>query len=193
MPIWLRKSLVVIISIATLGIVTPAQATDLFTQWQEKNNKPDTFNSLEYEPAGQQLDEEEPRKKFVERAMKDAEDLSFEKFGSKIGPVIENEFRQVILPGIETAIQSVVLQHPEDSLDHLIISESPGGGTSEKIFNISGADGKDLIRFHVRRDQPPQQGYWFNFHYHTHHDGFQEHFKLGTIFWAKNTPPQWKS
>ncbi|MEW8987992.1 MAG: YpjP family protein, partial [Bacillus sp. (in: firmicutes)] len=85
-------------------------------------------------------------------------------------------------------------QYPEEDLVHLAISEEPGKGKSEKIFHIKDEKtGEDVIRFHVRRDQPPHEGYWFNFHYHTHHDEYQTHHDLGSIYWAKNTPPNWMS
>jgi hypothetical protein len=86
----------------------------------------------------------------------------------------------------------VAVQFPEESLANLKVTETPGGGLSEKIFHITNSKAnEDVIRFHVRRDHPPQQGYWFNFHYHTHHDNFQAHHELGSIYWNKNTPPKW--
>ncbi|MEH7388569.1 YpjP family protein, partial [Bacillus sp. JJ1521] len=85
-------------------------------------------------------------------------------------------------------------QYPTEQLDQLEISEQPSGGNGEKIFHIfDNTSGKDIVRFHVRKDHPPQDGYWFNFHYHTHHDGFQTHHALGDIYWNKNTPPKWLS
>src|SRR6185437_147709 len=49
----------------------------------------------------------------------------------------------------------------------LAISEKPAGDYSEKIFNVYDLDNrKDLIRFHVRTEKRPQDGYFFNFHYH---------------------------
>lgn len=116
------------------------------------------------------------------------------KFGSKIGPVIADEFQNVILPKIEKALAEVTEQFPEEDLSYLTISEIPSGGRGEKIFHIyNEKTGKDIIRFHVRRDLRPQEGYWFNFHYHTYHDHFEKHYLLGEIFWDKNTPPRWMS
>jgi hypothetical protein len=141
----------------------------------------------------EQENEEDIRESFMERVMKQAEEQSLEKFGTRIGPVIEDEFRQIILPNIEQAIVTVAEQFPEEELANLAISEAPGGGLSEKIFHIYGHDQKDIIRFHVRRDRPPHEGYWFNFHFHTYHDSFQTHYDLGSIYWAKNTPPKWRT
>ena len=65
---------------------------------------------------------------------------------------------------------------------------------NRKIFHVyNRLTGEDLLRFHVRRDHPPQDGYWFNFHYHTAEDGFQSHHELGSIYWDRNTPPDWMS
>ena len=55
----------------------------------------------------------------------------------KISNVIEEEFCDVILPNIEAAIQMTVTQFPEEALANLTITESPGGGVSEKIFHIT--------------------------------------------------------
>lgn len=198
MPAWLRKSLVVLISMFTFGMVSPAQANGFLTPSSDRTEKSvstetsflvpfeDPFSETPYT-------EEAVRERFIERVVKEAEEQSFQKFGKKIGPVIEDEFRQTILPNIEIAIAMVAEQFPGEKLETLEISEIPGGGKSEKIFHIISESGKDIIRFHVRRDQPPKEGFWFNFHYHTYHDSFQTHYELGSIFWDKNTPPKWKN
>lgn len=193
MPAWLRKSLVVMISIFTFGMVTPAQANVLLTTTNDRAVKSESAETSIIETLESPFDEEAEREKFLDWAMREAEQQSFQKFGTKIGPVIEDEFRQTILPNIEQAIEMVATQYPGEELHSLSITEMPSGGESEKIFHITGGEGKDIIRFHVRRDQPPKAGYWFNFHYHTYHDNFQTHYELGSIFWAKNTPPKWKS
>jgi hypothetical protein len=193
MPAWLRKSLVVMISIFTFGMVSPAQANGFLTTTAERAEKSSSAETSYFDKLDTPVDEEAERDKFIGWAMKEAEQQSFQKFGTKIGPVIEDEFRQTILPNIEKAIETVSIQYPGEKLNSLRITEMPGGGESEKIFHIIDDNGKDIIRFHVRRDQPPKEGFWFNFHYHTYHDSFQTHYELGRIFWDKNTPPKWKS
>lgn len=193
MPAWLRKSLVVVITIVTFGMVSPAQANGFLTTTSVKSEKTTSAETSFIHSLETPIDEETEREKFIGKAMMEAEQQSFRKFGTKIGPVIEDEFRQTILPNIEEAIEMVAAQYPGEKLNSLRITEMPGGGESEKIFHIIGENNKDIIRFHVRRDQPPKDGYWFNFHYHTYHDSFQTHYELGKIFWAKNTPPKWKS
>jgi hypothetical protein len=192
MPLWLRKSLVVLISILSLGIVSPSQASELLPSQSKSSGMTDAVQAPSSKQ-DEQENEEDIRESFMERVMKQAEEQSLEKFGTRIGPVIEDEFRQIILPNIEQAIVTVAEQFPEEELANLAISEAPGGGLSEKIFHIYGHDQKDIIRFHVRRDRPPHEGYWFNFHFHTYHDSFQTHYDLGSIYWAKNTPPKWRT
>lgn len=134
------------------------------------------------------------RRQFIERTMEKAVAQSYEKFGRKIAPVIEEEFRDVILPRIEEVIASIAEQYPEEQLQYLAVTENPSGGMGERIFHIYRIDtGEDIIRFHVRREHPPQDGYWFQFHYHTYHDHFQTHYELGKIYWDRNTPPQWRT
>ena len=191
MPIWLRKFLVVLISIFTLGMVSPAQAAE-FLPFSSKDDTLEGVFSEKSADIAVLPPEASGREANLERMMKQAEAQSLEKFGSRIGPVIEDEFRQLILPNIEQAIADVASQFPDEVLESLEVSQAPSAGVSEKIFHVF-SDDKDIIRFHVRRDRPPHEGYWFNFHYHTYHDQFQMHYDLGSIYWDKNTPPKWKT
>lgn len=185
------------ISILTLGLVTPTQLMNAVNAEQPGDR--DAFEAPAIENSitrtnGYIEESEFDRKEFMQHLLEQAEEQSYQKFGSKIRPVIEDEFRDIILPNIEIALNQTAAQFPEEELKNLVITEQPGTGVSEKIFNIKNSmDGKDILRFHVRRDHPPQAGYWFNFHYHTYHDDFQHHHDLGTIYWAKNTPPKWMS
>jgi hypothetical protein len=195
---WLRKSFVVMVSILTFGLVTPSQFINNVNAEKPAGNR-DAFEVSASEGSftlqtGYLEESAFDKYKFMEELIKQAEEQSYQKFGAKIKPVIENEFREVIMPNIETALDQTASQFPEEDLKNLAITERPGKGNSEKIFNIKNSvTGKDILRFHVRRDNPPQAGYWFNFHYHTYHDGFQSHHELGAIYWDKNTPPKWMS
>ncbi|WP_312472964.1 YpjP family protein [Neobacillus sp.] len=194
---WLRKSFFVIVSVLTFGLVTPTQLMNSVNA--ENLGDRDAFEVPAQESiltSATALFEETDfnREKFIEELIKQAEIQSYQKFGSKIKPVIENEFREIILPNIEKALDETSAQFPEEDLKNLTITEQPSAGHSEKIFNIKNRlTGNDILLFHVRRDNPPQAGYWFNFHYHTYHDEFQSHHELGSIYWAKNTPPKWMS
>lgn len=197
MPKWLRKSFVIIVTILTFGLVTPSQAFLYDHSNTVKTPKKDIVEDEKSNIDTAVISEESGytnKEDFIKKVLIEAETQSYVKFGQKIKPVIENEFSTIILPNIEKAIKNVAEQFPEEELNYLTVSESPGSGHSEKIFHITNANTKeDVIRFHVRRDRPPQQGYWFNFHYHTYHDKFQTHHNLGSIYWDKNTPPKWMS
>lgn len=160
---------------------------------QEKRNMLETLPPVA-EETSYKTEVISERDAFINDMVKQAESQAYIKFGAKIKPVIEDEFREIILPNIEKAIEEIALQFPEEDLSQLVITEMPGGGQSEKIFHIMNQQTKqDIIRFHVRRDHPPQTGFTFNFHYHTAHDQFQFHHELGVIYWDKNTPPKWMS
>lgn len=194
MPQWLRKSLVILISVFTFGMVTPAQASELLSIDEQKNGDKTDFVEVPLpETENIIIDEITFHESFIDQIKQEAEAKSFEKFGNRIGPVIEDEFREVILPNIEIAIDTLASSLPDEDLAYLTITEVPSGGQSEKIFHIIGKEKQELIQFHVRRDKPPHEGYWFNFHYHTFHDQFESHYDLGTIYWDKNTPPNWRT
>lgn len=194
---WIRKTLFVMVSVLTFGLVTPTQLINAVgaenlsdREGFEAKSADMDFGQTKSIIEASDFDKD----KFVGELIKQAELQSYQKFGTKIKPVIENEFREIILPNIEKALEEIAVQFPEEDLKNLTITEQPGAGLSEKIFNInSRVMGKDILRFHVRRDNPPQAGYWFNFHYHTYHDDYQSHHELGSIYWSKNTPPKWMS
>lgn len=196
---WLRKSIVVLVTVLTFGLVTPPPSF-LAEGVDDDAPKRNTIKS-EVQPEiptdhGLQIEHEtlSEKEQLIRQLVDVAESQSYAKFGNRIKPVIEDEFKEIILPNIEKTIEMVAAQYEEENLRHLVISAQPTGGRSEKIFHIADAEkNEDIIRFHVRKDHPPQEGYWFNFHYHTYHDGFQGHHELGSIYWAKNTPPKWMS
>lgn len=194
---WIRKSFVVLVSILTFGLITPTQLINNVNA--EKPTERDTIEAALLRGYAQEnsffeTEEVVDKEKLLEELIKKAELQSYQKFGTRIKPVIENEFREIIMPNIEKALQETAAQFPTEDLLNLAITETPGKGQSEKIFNIKNREtNMDVLRFHVRRDNPPQAGYWFNFHYHTYHDGFQSHHELGSIYWDKNTPPKWMS
>ena len=191
---WLRKSLVVLITILTFGLVTPSD----FSWFAEAHPLKDTSNrtqensEISYSPIVHT--DEFDREQYVAMFKDKAEENAYQKFGEKIQPKINNEFKTMILPKIEVALEEMASQFPDEQLQSLTVSEKPGRGRSEKIFHIyNSKSGKDIIRFHVRQDHIPLEGYWFNFHYHTYHDSFLTHYELGSIYWDTNTPPNWGS
>ena len=161
MPKWLRKSLLVLVTVVTFGMVTP-QALLAENPNDDKQSKRNIYESNPQIQEETIFDAEEisERDQFIKQMAKEAEVQSFVKFGSKIKPVIEDEFKEIILPNIETVIAEITAQYPEEDLSQLVVSEVPSGGTSERIFHIlNKKTNSDVIRFHVRRDHPPQEGF----------------------------------
>ncbi|NGY86258.1 hypothetical protein F6Y05_13275 [Bacillus megaterium] len=200
MPRWIKRMLIVFITVFTFGLVTPPEYLYVDDAKADKQHKAGYVR--ETTPVTAVIEDihlpyEEPKyedvSSFVTYAMESAEKQSVEKFGTKIGPVIEDEFRQAVLPKIEEVLTDIGTER-EQSIQNLEISEHPVAGYGEKIFHVYDREtGQDLIRFHVRRENPPKDGYWFNFHYHAAADNFQKHYDLGKIYWNRNMPPKWFS
>ena len=203
LPIWMKKSVVILLSIMTLGLVSPndfywfdeAKATKAN---KEKSHENAVFSEADMGIASTVFINEQPinitdeRASIVEGLCEKAEQNSYIKFGNRIGPRIEEEFTTVILPKMEEAIAAYIHECPDAELPYIAITENPALGLGERIFNIYNNKTKEnLILFHVRRENIPQDGHWFNFHYHTAADQFATHHTLGSIFWDKNTPPHW--
>lgn len=199
----MRKTLVVLFTIVTFGLVSPPAAL----MADKPSGQPSSLEQNDYTAFYDEHDlydddESEDRQdpellfqSYKEQLLDSAEDQSFLKFGSKIAPVIEDDYRKEILPQIENVISDYLATLQDDeAYQDVVISSMPSAGKTEKIFNVyNRTTGEDLLRFHVRRDHPPHDGYWFNFHYHTAEDGFQSHHELGSIYWDRNTPPNWMS
>lgn len=201
--IWLKRIFVVFVSILTFGIyVPPVQITtnaeadskevepskedreveqlDVFMDVDQSKLSVDAFPVVELDP--------------VDQLIEQAKMQTVTKMGPKIADKIENDFTTEILPGIEEVIATILEELEEDELPYIKISEKQYAGYGEKIFNLyDERTNQDIARFDVRRDIRPQEGYWFNFHYHVKQDDYQSHHALGEIYWSKDTPPKWMS
>lgn len=193
---WMYKTLAITVAFLTFGIITPNHEI-----WTSLEQLDDQKNAVIYEPStndvanSYQLDEliEQPENHLAS-ILTNAKEQSYIKFGSKISPVIGEEFNTMIYPKMVEAIEMTVAQLDDDTIQHLEITESPSGDYSEKIFNIYNVENrKDIIRFHVRTENRPLEGHYYNFHYHLEQDNFVTHYNLGEIYWSKNTPPKWLS
>ncbi|MFD6442825.1 YpjP family protein, partial [Peribacillus sp. NPDC060186] len=196
--VWFRKSLVILVSVLTFGLVTPSDLAWL----AEADSLKDTKKGLVEEEHLAHLSSQKPteieegfnREEFLSGILDKAEENAIMKFGEKINPKIGDEFKMAILPKMEDAITEITAQFPDEELQQLTITEQPSAGRAEKIFHIyDSISGKDIMRFHVRQENPPLEGYWFDFHYHTYHDSYATHYDIGKIYWDKNTPPEWTS
>lgn len=196
---WLQKTLIVAVAFLTLGAISPNHQfwTSLQDKEQEKQAEQPPKNTdysigLADRFVYEQL--EEPAASAEESLIASAKELSYMKFGAKIGPVIADEFDEIIFPKIEEAIQMTYESAGDLHKHRLAITEKPAGDYAEKIFNVYDLEnGQDVIRFHVRTEKRPLDGYFYNFHYHIADDGFVAHHSIGDIYWSKNTPPKWLS
>lgn len=185
MKAWLQRLLITSVAVLTLGIITPSH--EVWQNFQDKEEPNEAGSKTADVQYSLQLEEQPDSGQLASQAKR----LSYEKFGARIGPVIQNEFDTEIFPRIEAVIDMTV--HNAENR-RLAITEQPSGQYAEKIFHVHDqTEGKDLIRFHVRTEKRPQDGYFYNFHYHTAEDHFAAHHTLGDIYWSKNTPPKWLS
>lgn len=196
---WVQKSIVILVAFLTFGLITPThEIWDAFDQNPSNraaigSTNANTASAAELEV----IDVTEIQQETIDYGsllVDAAKEQSYIKFGTKIGPKISNEFDTIIFPKMEEAIAMTVARLDDESLASLTITEKPSGNYGEKIFNITSSQtGDDLIRFHVRTEKRPQEGYYYNFHYHSSEDDFMTHYNLGDIYWEKNTPPKWLS
>lgn len=221
MPMWLRKGLVAIVAVLTLGTIVPtsylhtaennSKSGNVQSQGQQRSDQDrviieDAITEVEEDKDSQSGEADSSWRqiamtcytqsqliqKFSEFAKEEAIKQATDKFGVTIQNRIGETYNKVIAPKFGKAMANLTYNLDEATLRNLEVSHNPAGGTGERILHFYDTrTGKEVVKFHVRRDQPPKDGYWFNFHYHSYVDHFQAHHTLDTIYWGKNTPPQW--
>lgn len=206
MELWMRRISVVLITIMTLGMYIPP--THLEVDAEESNETvsqkaevtEDVLIEAEEEaettlsPDEIGSNEELSNDHLINVITEKAKEQTITKLGSKIAKQVEDDFKAEILPKMEEALQLLLIEEGEEELAYYGITEQPAQGSGEKIFNVYNyRTKKDVAKFHVRRDNRPLEGYWFNFHYHVSKDGFEDHHEIGEIYWDKNVPPKWMS
>ncbi|GLO67854.1 hypothetical protein AQ616_01255 [Oceanobacillus sp. E9] len=197
MKIWWRKIAVVLITILTLGMYSPT--TLLEVDAQKENGNVSSSSNSDQETIARTIEIQDAIPTTIEedldtalnRLMSQAQEQSMIKFGTKIATKVEDEFNQEILPKIEEVLHTL-LEETETAYGFLSVTEDPAAGYGERIFNVYDEKTKQHIaKFHVRRDNRPLEGHYFNFHYHLNTDQFKVHHDIGDIYWDKNTPPKW--
>lgn len=207
---WVKHLFLVTSAIMTLGLVDfEASAQSLSHDSSAKssnesgNNKSFVFevDESDYElfhsvlPAGvtQYIHyDEDTAKALAKRLAEQAKEQSYQKFGAVISDRIARDFEGSVLNPFEQVLAELLKNVPVEQQRHMGVTEQPSSGKGEKILHVfSNVTGEDLIRFHVRRDQPPKQGHWFNFHYHIPGDDYEHHYSLASIYWGKDVPPLW--
>ena len=191
---FLKKTLVVGLSVLSFGMITPSQYQEWYEGTNAKDVKDKPYSLTDVTQPFEAVEVIDLQGEFLSYMVSQAESQSIEKFGPRIAPVIQDEFYSAVLPGMQTALEQFSAEYPNERLSDISISEKPSGGLGEKIFHLYDSESKkDLIRFHVRRENPPGEGHWFEFHYHTYKDDFTAHHSIARIYWSQNTPPKWLS
>lgn len=196
--IWLKKIFVVVVSIMTLGMYVPPVQLQTNTEASNKemeSSKDDSQvdNSAVYiNEATEIVDAFIPEIDPIYDLTEQAKMRALSKLGPKISNRIEADFTSEILPGIEEVVATILRDVESEEVPYMKISEEQYAGYGEKIFDLyDERTNQDIARFHVRRDNRPQEGYWFNFHYHIEQDGYETHHTIGEVYWSKDTPPKW--
>ncbi|MUV37586.1 uncharacterized protein JNUCC1_01392 [Lentibacillus sp. JNUCC-1] len=199
---WMQKIFVAMIAVLTLGLYIPQPPVDLDhdSSKGEIQSKSGTENKVHaeatvYEPPPVELESADAIDEPVDFAFmikEQAKQQAEMKLGPRIASRIDVDFNRDILPEIETVLDTLITKAGDENAAYYSITEEPASGFGEMIFNVyDERSQEDIARFHVRRDNRPQEGYWFNFHYHLNDDHFETHHTLGDIYWDKNTPPKW--
>ena len=213
MKLWLRKIMVALVAVVTLGMYVPpiALTTDAEESKDALSERPnvdeqnatvsiteDRYASVSYvEPTESNVDIAEStftKEDYIDEITEQAKEQAFMKFGPRMIDQVEGDFTANILQVIEDVLESVMEDASDDEIRYYAITEEPARGLGERIFNIyDERNEKDIVRFHVRRENRPLEGYWFNFHYHLNEDNFEKHHDIGDMYWDKNIPPRWMS
>lgn len=203
MAIWLKRLFVVLVTIMTLGFyvppidLEPSNDSNAKEVGSEKKQEVDLVDILYDETSSfatysdtHTITKEEQIALITDQAKVQ----TLEKLGPRIAGKIDRNFSTEILPSIEETIENVLSDLDQADVKYIEIVENTNPGYGEKIFDLYDMrDGKALAKFHVRRENRPLDGYWFNFHYHEQLDNYETHHTIGEVYWSKNTPPKWMS
>ncbi|PYZ99059.1 hypothetical protein CR205_11010 [Alteribacter lacisalsi] len=205
MKLWFKKLSIIMITFITMGAFIPPTYLDANADTGEAfPPDDDDLNGLDEgglsdDDENIDLDENltdiESLDDVIDRITEEAREHTLRKLGPKISRQIENEVMSAIMPNMEDVLNTIIEEAGDDQrYTGFTVSEEPSAGYGERIFNIYDSEAEEEVaKFHVRRDNRPRDGYWFNFHYHLSSDGFEEHHQLGEVYWDKNTPPKWMS
>lgn len=201
MKIWLKKISVILITIMTLGLYVPPTTLNAETEENKDSvsskaniNDDAIISTPEIQEEKLEIRPYDDNDYFIGILTEKATEQVVTKLGPKIVEKVEDEFMETILPNLEDVLKTVLTDMGEEMLPYYGITEQPSRGLGEKIFHVYNYQtNEDVARFHVRRDNRPLEGYWFNFHYHLSKDDFEEHHEIGEIYWDKNIPPRWMS
>lgn len=210
-PQWIRKSLVACVAVLTFGTVIPTLPAHYLDKQNDKQNvqgskapiiasRPNDKSASKLGQSSLEIADRSSLSKaeLIDRlstyVLDEAKNQGTEKFGARISAKINGQYANQIAPAFAEAFRNVSNAHDSSWIQELEVTHAPTPGLGERIMHVyNKKTGKEVIKLHVRRDHPPLDGYYFNFHYHTALDGFQKHHELKTIYWGKNMPPKWKA
>ena len=124
----LQNFIIALVAVLTLGVISPNH--EIWTNLQPKDDtrEADRLTSSKHDLQLGLEDSIFERESFEQpltiedTLFAPAKDLAYVKFGSRIGPVIENEFEEIIFPKIEDVIQRTVVSsgglEKQDALHH---------------------------------------------------------------------------
>lgn len=210
MSLFLRKCLISLIAILSFGTVVLTPPNDIDKQADREHASEPKQTTVSDDPTRHEISRREdpaerdrfsektksdvdPALRFTAILVEEAKNQGLHKFGDRIERRIGDQYRTEIAPAFADVVLAASRQHQAGWIEHLAITHCPAPGMGERIIHVYESDtGRDVFKFHVRRDHPPQDGYWFNFHYHTVADGLEQHHELKNVYWGKDTPPKWQ-
>lgn len=202
MKLWFKKLFVLMMAIITLGFYVPPLDLEFNAETNSKETEPDkksaeNSNAFTYEPSiylddieEYEITEPDPAEQLIE----DAKGQMIGKLGPRIHTQLYDEISEQVLPNLELVVSNLIDINSPNQKFNLSIIENRVPGYGEKIFDLYDEESDAIIaKFHVRRENRPLDGYWFNFHYHLAQDQFETHYEFADVYWSKDTPPKWMS
>ncbi|GAA4057175.1 YpjP family protein [Amphibacillus indicireducens] len=202
MKLWFKKLFVLIVAIMTLGFYVPPLDLEINAdtngkETESNKNTAENPNTFIYDPPiylddldDYETTDQDPAAELIE----EAKDHMIGKLGPKIHTQLRDEISEQVLPNLELVVSNLIDTNCSDQQFNLSIIENRVSGYGEKIFDLYDEESEKIIaKFHVRRENRPLDGYWFNFHYHLAQDQFETHYEFADIYWSKDTPPKWMS
>ncbi|BAM48306.1 YpjP family protein [Amphibacillus xylanus] len=202
MKLWLKRFFVLIVTIMSLGFYVPPLNLEINAdtngnETESEKKSLDNSTTYIYEPSiyldeveSYQITETDP----VDELIEQAKEQMIQKLGPKIHEQIEDDVKEQVIPNLELVVANLIDTKYADQDFNLSIIENKVSGYGEKIFDLYDEDSEEIIaKFHVRRENRPLDGYWFNFHYHLAQDQFETHYEFADVYWSKDTPPKWMS
>ncbi|WP_163539456.1 YpjP family protein [Gracilibacillus sp. YIM 98692] len=194
---WMKKITVVLIAILTLGLYVPPIYLDADLEKVDKGEVAPNNEDTPVSQATAQIEaplsvDQTTNHLYLQSLNERAKQQVIEKLGERIASKMNEELEDVVLPNIESVLDHYYEEIGEKDSQFLMIAEEPSPGYGERIFNLHHAETKsDVARFHVNRLKRPNEGYYFQFHYHSKVDNYEQHNQIAEIYWGKNTPPKW--